>query len=1454
MSIEVQSRPTVSINDIGPFCVSDQGERLSADVSVLDEPDATFEYTWTGDVDSKLAEPILSISEPGLKTVHLEVVADNGCAAGVQTKEIMVNENPVAEIITQNLEVCEMTDLELSANASQSEDVAYTWSGTAATYISPSTGKDVIFSAPEVTVERDYKAVLTVENTITGCNSQAEKSILVHNGPDVSIGEDIELCIGQDTVLDPSIDFVEAPFESRWVLDTTELSNTESLNPRFTLPDNKSYQVGLRITDKNGCDGYDELTILPLENPIADAGIDRDVDWNQEFELYGDATGGTPGYQYMWQPEDSLTTSNTIQNPYSILRKSTRFVLYVEDVKGCYDYDSVLITVVGQPIDIKIEQQPEPLCLGDSVTLSAVPSGGSGEYAYEWFKTADSQNVIDTSKNITVYIESNTEFGVRVHSPGAPEFATAVATKTITVNSKPSLTVIGGPAVDLCLGSTHIIKPNVNGTPEYTYEWSDGSPITVDTETYEFNNSQTPGEHIINLQVTDALGCEDDMDVSITVHPLPIVDITPDDPYVCVNEDLLLSSEVSGNGTPPYSYVWSSSAGSSIVSMGENATFYSEQSGSYPVSLKVRDDYKCRAEAVELVVVNPYSSLSLPEYETVCAGDSLILEINPDDIPGDYDMQWVGGNTERIIDDSDVFHSVFLSDVPGEYELYYSIEDQYGCPRIDTINVTVYPPVTLAPIENQSACEGVALNLQADLVEGDPNNTLFSWNGQVTPSQGRNTTFKTSNMGTYEVEVTAGDNNCFDKTSFEVTVHPNPQVEIPNAPIMQVDYGAQVTLQGNIRRFTSEPYVFEWSDPLKIISGADSETATTKEIFNSVDYQFSITDKFGCSDTADITLQTELLIIEIVVPENPDDDPLVPHNEVIDPADFDLTPDTREMCIGDSVILIPQIISGMSDDLTYEWYDDDGQFISNTINIFVTPEEKYSSYTLNVTNQAGYTAKASYRVVAHPNPSAHIQVYPDYDGKYYIDDVFSVNGSPTGGSNMYVEHQWTADNAILNPDDKQITTMNVESLNEVSLTYKVVDSKGCEAVATKILPISEQPEVNINGNEACENSSVTYSLTESYPSGTLIVWNQSGGEFEGSHENVEEVSVHWPSPIENGEVWVDVYPPNDRPLHAEIDVTVGAYPDIEIGGPVHVCVDEHEKYIVQNNNSNSTNVTYSWKIASDIDNPLSSYYDEYWDGQNDSLLQNVSSSGEQASVHWKNEGDDKVVVIAREGGCFSTEDLDVHVHPLPQPDFEYESVEKVFFQDENVYRYTDSIFVDKQVDFSNVTFGALDTAVINDNVSFYWDFVGDGVYTENAFNTSYSYDESGEFTVNLMAVDEQWGCENVIAKPLVVVANPSCGLTFPNTITPDLSENGEFYPVYNQGVLERDYELRIYNRWGTLLWSTTDINETWDGTYKGEVAKQDVYVYHCRAVCEDENPETGEPKVLNIKGDVTVIR
>jgi gliding motility-associated-like protein len=49
----------------------------------------------------------------------------------------------------------------------------------------------------------------------------------------------------------------------------------------------------------------------------------------------------------------------------------------------------------------------------------------------------------------------------------------------------------------------------------------------------------------------------------------------------------------------------------------------------------------------------------------------------------------------------------------------------------------------------------------------------------------------------------------------------------------------------------------------------------------------------------------------------------------------------------------------------------------------------------------------------------------------------------------------------------------------------------------------------------------------------------------------------------------------------------------------------------------------------------------------------------------------------------------------------------------------------------------------------------------------------------------------------------------------------------------RDYSLKIFNRWGELLFESKDINNRWDGTYKGLAVSEGTYIYTLEAIGSD---------------------
>lgn len=85
----------------------------------------------------------------------------------------------------------------------------------------------------------------------------------------------------------------------------------------------------------------------------------------------------------------------------------------------------------------------------------------------------------------------------------------------------------------------------------------------------------------------------------------------------------------------------------------------------------------------------------------------------------------------------------------------------------------------------------------------------------------------------------------------------------------------------------------------------------------------------------------------------------------------------------------------------------------------------------------------------------------------------------------------------------------------------------------------------------------------------------------------------------------------------------------------------------------------------------------------------------------------------------------------------------------------------------------------------------------------------------------------------------------PSGFSPNGDQKNDELRVYSEMV--ESMTLAIYNRWGEKLFETSDINEGWDGTYKGAPLPPGVFIYHLKASCWDGS-------YFEEHGNVTLIR
>lgn len=171
------------------------------------------------------------------------------------------------------------------------------------------------------------------------------------------------------------------------------------------------------------------------------------------------------------------------------------------------------------------------------------------------------------------------------------------------------------------------------------------------------------------------------------------------------------------------------------------------------------------------------------------------------------------------------------------------------------------------------------------------------------------------------------------------------------------------------------------------------------------------------------------------------------------------------------------------------------------------------------------------------------------------------------------------------------------------------------------------------------------------------------------------------------------------------------------------------------------------------------------------------------------------------------------------------------------------VFTTEEVRFVNLSQGADE---------FIWKF-GDG---NESFEKEpiHAYPDSGIYDITLIAINTDTGCTDSMSLSSQVKVILGGESKVPNAFTPSRAGpgTGSTNPLKNDFFLPKvegtsQFNMKIYNRWGELLFESVDKTKGWDGYYKGELMPQGVYVYRLELVFENGRRET---KV----GDITLIR
>jgi len=467
------------------------------------------------------------------------------------------------------------------------------------------------------------------------------------------------------------------------------------------------------VTDATNCSASASVTIGQPSRILIGSNVSDATCGSNDGAINTIVSGGTPSYTYLW-------SSGQISADLSSL-SSGAYELTVSDQQGCYADTTIVVSNIGGPtVTLNVTNNT---CSGqNNGAISAVVSGGSQPYTYNWNSGASSASLTNLSSGTYVltvtdangcvavrtatisqpaqlqvqayhvdaacginngqagvlaaggvgpygYLWSNNSTQQQLFNLSQGVYAVTVTDANgcqvnvnVVVDSLPVLTVASSIGAESCPGNNDgTITINVNsGTAPYAFEWNNGL-------TTQSGNSLAPGNY--NITITDASGCVNVQNL-IVPAATPLVLNGSVLSIVCGTKFGEATVGVSG-GVAPYSYLWST--GDSVANL--LVVF----DGTYSVT--VTDANGC--QQATSVVVPRSSGPSLTSFATpdTLGNGNGTATVVPSNGNAPFTYEWSDGQTTPLASNLSA----------GSYVV--TVTDADGCESTDTVSVDLFTSI-----------------------------------------------------------------------------------------------------------------------------------------------------------------------------------------------------------------------------------------------------------------------------------------------------------------------------------------------------------------------------------------------------------------------------------------------------------------------------------------------------------------------------------------------------------------------------------------------------------------------------------------------------------------------------------------------------------------------------------------------------------------------------------------
>ena len=539
-----------------------------------------------------------------------------------------------------------------------------------------------------------------------------------------------------------------------------------------------TYTVTGTIT-ATGCDNTASVTITVSPLPVVTATVTPTSICLGESVTF---TGGG-ATSYTW------TGGVTNGVPYTPLTAGTiaRTVTGTSLPSGCQNTASVSVVVNPLPT-VTATVSDASICLGESITFT-----GGGAATYSW--TGGVTNGVPFTP-----LTAGT-FTYTVTGTAAGTGCQNTASVTVVVSPLPTVTATVSDAT-VCLGESITFT----GGGATTYTWSggvtNGVPFTpVSTGTFTFTVTGT----------VTATGCQNTASVTVTINNLPTVVATATPDEICIGESIIFS----GSGAD--TYVWDGGITNGVpFTPLTSGTFTYNVTGSIGVS-------GCDDDASVTITVNPLPAVTAAVSDaSICLGETVTFTGG-----GAATYSWTGGVT----------NGVPFTPVTAETVTYTvtGTAAGTGCQNAASVTLVVNPlPTVTASASTISIC------LTESITFTGGGATTYTWTGGVT--NGVPFTPVSSGTFTFTVTGTVTATGCQNTASVTVTVNDLPSV-VATATPDEICIGESIIFTGS----GADSYVWD--------GGITDGVAFTP--LTSGTFTYNVTGSIGvsgCDDEASVTI------------------------------------------------------------------------------------------------------------------------------------------------------------------------------------------------------------------------------------------------------------------------------------------------------------------------------------------------------------------------------------------------------------------------------------------------------------------------------------------------------------------------------------------------------------------------------------------------------------------------